>query len=170
MRSTLRLLQFFALGTWVGAILYFSLVVAPGAFRTLANPDQASALIGYSIGRLHLAGIVLGLVFLVAAMLDAKSLRALGSGAAICVMLMVALTAISQYLVVARMETLRLEMGSVFATPPENPMRVAFDHLHDASVWLEVVVLIAGVAALYLTARDASRDGAASARAQARQI
>jgi hypothetical protein len=158
MRSGYRLLQFFALGTWVGAILYFSLVVAPGAMRTLDNPDLASALIGYSIGRLHVAGIVLGLIYLMAAMLGAKSVRALGSGASICVALMVILTAISQYLVVAKMETLRLEMGSVWATPPEHPMRVAFERLHGVSFWLEVIVLLAGIAALYLTARETSHD------------
>jgi hypothetical protein len=161
MRSTARLLQFFALGTWVGSILYFSLVVAPGAFRTLPNPDQAAALIGYSIGHLHVAGIVLGVIYLVAAMLGAKSVRALGSSASICVLLMVILTAISQYLVVARMETLRLEMGSVWGTPPEHPMRIAFDRLHGVSFWLEVIVLLAGIAALYLTARDTSHDAAA---------
>jgi hypothetical protein len=158
MRSMLRLVQFFALGTWVGAILYFSLVVAPGALRSFPHPDQASAFIAYSIGRLHADGIVLGIVYLVATMLAAKSARALGSAASICVELMVILSAISQYLVVARMETLRLEMGSVLATPPENPMRAAFERLHDASVWLEVVVLIAGIAALYLTARDSSTE------------
>jgi uncharacterized membrane protein len=156
MHSALRFLQFFALGTWVGAILYFSFVVAPGAFRTLSNLDQAGALVGYLIGRLHLAGIVLGVIYLVAAMLAANSPRALGSGAAMCVALMVILTAISQYLVVARMEMLRFEMGSVQATPLDSPMRVAFDRLHGVSVRLEVVVLLAGFVALYLTARKTS--------------
>jgi hypothetical protein len=137
MHSALRFLQFFALGTWVGAILYFSFVV-------------------YLIGRLHLAGIVLGVIYLVAAMLAANSARALGSAASVCVALMVILTAISQYLVVARMETLRFEMGSVQATPLDSPMRVAFDRLHGVSVRLEVVVLLAGFVALYLTARKTS--------------
>ncbi|MGB6432021.1 MAG: DUF4149 domain-containing protein [Candidatus Acidiferrales bacterium] len=165
MRSALRLLQFFALGTWVGAILYFSAIVAPGAFRTMANPDQAGDLVAFLIGRLHVAGIVLGVIYLLATMLVAKSARALGSGASICVMLMVILTAISQYMVVARMEALSLTMGSVWATPPEMPIRVAFEHLHDVSVWMEVVILVAGVAALYLTARDASAPVRAENRA-----
>jgi hypothetical protein len=118
--------------------------------------DQAGALVGYLIGRLHLVGIVLGVIYLVAAMLAANSPRALGSGAAMCVALMVILTAISQYLVVARMEMLRFEMGSVQATPLDSPMRVAFDRLHGVSVRLEVVVLLAGFVALYLTARKTS--------------
>ena len=88
----------------------------------------------------------------------AKSAGALGSPASICVMLMVILTAISQYLVVARMETLRLEMGSVWATPPEHPMRVAFERFHGVSLWLEVIVLLAGITALYLRARETPAD------------
>jgi hypothetical protein len=155
MHSALRFLQFFALGTWVGAILYFSFVVAPGAFRTLANLDQAGALVGYLIGRLHLVGIALGVIYLVAAMLAAKSARVLGSSASLCVALMVILTAISQYGVVARMEALRFEMGSVQATPLDSPLRMAFDRLHGVSVWMEGIVLLAGLVALYLTARNA---------------
>jgi hypothetical protein len=73
-----------------------------------------------------------------------------------CVALMVILTAISQYLVVARMEVLRLEMGSVQATPLDSPLRAAFDRLHGVSVWMEVVVLLAGFVAMYLTARKIS--------------
>ncbi len=48
---------------------------------------------------------------------------------------------------------LRLEAGSIFATPPGSPIRMAFDRLHTFSVWIEGIVVIAGVAALYLTAR-----------------
>jgi hypothetical protein len=155
MHSALRFSQFFALGTWVGAILYFSFVVAPGAFRTLPNLDQAGALVGYLIGRLHVIGIVLGVIYLVAATLAAKSARGLGSGDSLCVALMVILTAISQYGVVARMEALRFEMGSVQAAPLDSPLRMAFDRLHGVSVWLEGIVLLAGLVALYLTARNA---------------
>jgi hypothetical protein len=68
---------------------------------------------------------------------------------------MVILTAISQYGVVARMEALRFEMGSVQATPLDSPLRMAFDRLHGVSVWMEGIVLLAGLVALYLTARNA---------------
>jgi hypothetical protein len=45
-------------------------------------------------------------------------------------------------------------MGSVDATPAGNPLRVAFDRLHQYSVWLESAVLFSGLAALFLTARE----------------
>ena len=162
MTSTFRSLQFFTLGTWVGSILYFTIVVAPGAFRLLPNADEAGALIVYSLSRLHVAGIALGLVYLLATLLLRRSAGALARPASLLVFLMIALTSVSQFHVIAKMEMLRLESGSIFATPPDSPIRVAFDRLHTFSVWLEGIVVIAGVAALYLTARAAKPAAAAA--------
>ena len=156
MAATLRFLQFFSLGTWVGNFLYFSFVVAPGAFSVLPTNDLAGNLVNYSLGRLHLIGIVAGVVYLAAAAAAGKSLAALAEPAAILVFVMVVLTMASQYGVIPRMEALRLQMGSVDATPAGNPLRVAFDRLHQYSVWLESAVLLSGLVALFLTARQKS--------------
>jgi len=69
---------------------------------------------------------------------------------------MVLCTVLSQYVVISRMDALRLQMGSVAATAAGNPVRVAFDRLHQYSVWLESAVLFSGLAALFLTARQKS--------------
>jgi hypothetical protein len=151
--ATLRFLQFFSLGTWVGSILFFSFVVAPGAFSVLPTNDLAGNLVNYSLARLHLIGIVAGVVYLAAAVVAGKSVTALTQPAAILVFVMVVLTMASQYGVIPRMEALRLQMGSVGATPTGNPLRVAFDRLHQYSVWLESAVLLSGLVALFLSAR-----------------
>jgi hypothetical protein len=44
----------------------------------------------------------------------------------------------------------------VEATAAGNPLRVAFDRLHQYSVWLESAVLLSGLIALFLTARPKS--------------
>jgi uncharacterized protein DUF4149 len=151
--TTLRFLQFFSLGTWVGNILYFSFVVAPGAFSVLPSRDMAGAVVNYSLARLHLIGIVAGVIYLVATAVAGKSLAALAEPAAILVFVMVVFTMASQYGVIPRMEALRLQMGSVDATAAGNPLRVAFDRLHQYSVWLEIAVLLSGLVALFLSAR-----------------
>jgi hypothetical protein len=151
--TTLRFLQFFSLGTWVGNILYFSFVVAPGAFSVLPSRDVAGAVVNYSLARLHLIGIVAGVIYLVATAVAGKSLAALAEPAAILVFVMVVFTMASQYGVIPRMEALRLQMGSVDATAAGNPLRVAFDRLHQYSVWLEIAVLLSGLVALFLSAR-----------------
>jgi Domain of unknown function (DUF4149) len=154
MISTLRFLQFFALGTWVGGIIYLSFVVAPGVFGILASHrDQAGNIVGYSLTRLHLIGVFAALVYLLAGVVLTKSLKWLIAPAAILVIVMLALTLASEHVVRPRMAVLRGEMVSVDATPPENPLRVRFDRLHRLSVQLEGATLLMGIVALFLTAR-----------------
>jgi hypothetical protein len=154
MTAILRFLQIFSLGFWLGSILFFSFVVAQGAFSILPNKDLAGALVGYSLTRMHVIGIVAGCVYLAATAVLEKSVAALARPAALLVFIMILCTMASQYVVIARMDALRAQMGSVEATPAENPLRVAFDRLHQYSVWLESAVLLSGLAALFLTARQ----------------
>ena len=154
MTTTLRFLQIFALGTWVGSIIYLSFVVAPGVFGILSNREQAGNIVGYSLTRLHLIGVIAAVVYLIAGLGLAKSLKWLIAPAAILGLVMLALTLVSEHAVRPRMAALRAEMVSVDATPPENPLRVRFDRLHRVSVQLEAATLLLGIAALFLTARS----------------
>ena len=152
MSTVLRFLQFFALGTWVGSILYFGAIVAPAAF-TVLTADQAGALVGVTLGRLHLIGMVAGVIYLIAAAVDAKSVSALARPAPLLVLLMIVLTFLSQFWVMGTMDALRAQMGSVSATPATNSLRASFDRLHTISVRLEMGVLLSGLIALLLTSR-----------------
>jgi hypothetical protein len=154
MNNFLRFLQVFALGAWVGSIIYFSAVVTQGAFRVLANIDEAGRLVGFTLGGLHWLGVIAAVVYLVASMALGRSLKALVRPAAIGVLLMLVLTLVSQRIVIPRMDVLREQMGSVEATATGNPLRAEFDRLHSASVNLEGAVLLVGIASLFLTVRS----------------
>jgi uncharacterized membrane protein len=154
MNSVLKFVQVFALGTWIGSIMYLSFIVAPGAFATLKDREQAGALVGYSLSRLHLVGMILGLLYLVTAFVLVRAVKDLVNPAILGVALMIALTAFSQTKITSRMHELRVQMVSVDATPKDKPLRVEFDHLHEWSVRLEVAVLLIGIASLFFTVRD----------------
>jgi len=149
----LRFLQFLALGTWIGAIVFLSFVEAPGVFGILSNLDQAGSVVGYSLTRLHYIGIAAAIVYIVAGFGLAKSAKWMAAPAAILVLVMLALTLVSEFGVRPRMNALRAQMVSIQATPTENPLRIQFDRLHRASVGLEGATLLLGIAALFLTAR-----------------
>ena len=153
MAAILRFLQFFTLGCWLGSILFFSFVVAQGAFSILPSKDLAGSLVGYSLARLHVLGIVAGCVYLIATVALAKSVGALARPAALLVFAMIVCTSLSQYGVIARMDVLKVQMGSVEASPAGSALRITFDRLHQYSVWLESAVLLSGIVALFLTAR-----------------
>ncbi len=133
-----------------------SFVVAPGAFSVLASRDQAGAIVGYSLGRMHWMGIVCGVVILLVRVLRMRSLSAVVAPAAWCVVLMIILTVISQVAVSPKMAVLRVQMGSIEATVAGNPLLAEFARLHTISVALESGVLLAGMAAMVWLVKDAA--------------
>ena len=154
MSTFLRAIEFLGLSLWLGSDVFLSFVVAPGAFRILGSRDQAGALVGYSLNVMHVGGIVCGCIVLLARLLRTKTFASLAAPAALGVVLMIALTAISQYKVSAKMAALRLQMGSIQATAADSPLLAEFTRLHALSVSLESGVLLAGIAAMYLMARE----------------
>ena len=156
MTTVLRAFEFLGLSIWLGSDIFLSFVVAPGAFSVLASRDQAGAIVGYSLTRMHWMGIVCGVVLLLLRLLRTRNFASLAAPAALCVTLMIVLTVTSQLTVSPRMAVLRVRMGSIEATQPGNPLLTEFAKLHSVSVGLESAVLLAGFAALYLLVREAA--------------
>ena len=146
----LRSLEFLCLGLWVGSDVFLSFVVAPGAFRILASRDSAGAMVGYGLWWLHLVGVICGIVLLVSRLLRTRTFASLATPAALCVVLMILLTVVSQHAVSPRMAALRVKMGSIEATAANSPLRAEFGKLHQISVLLESGVLLAGIGGMYL--------------------
>ena len=155
MTTILRTLEFLSLSLWLGSDVFLSFVVAPGAFSLLGNRDAAGMMVGYALARLHFAGIFLGLIFLVARLARTHDFGSFTSAAAICVVLMVLLTAASQFTVSNRMEALKKQMVSVQNTPEDDPRRLEFNRLHHRSVAFESAVLLLGFAGMFLLVREA---------------
>jgi len=154
MSSILRTIEFLALSLWLGSDVFLSFVVAPGAFRILGSRDAAGAMVGYSLTRMHLGGIALGILLLFVRLIRTRTFASLATPAGICVAVMVVLTAISQFTVSQKMAALRVQMGSIQATAADNPLLAEFTKLHRVSVSLESGVLLAGIAAIYFLVRE----------------
>ena len=67
---------------------------------------------------------------------------------------MLALTLVSQFGIIPRMDTLRASLGDVRSAPIDNPDRVQFDALHLWSTRVEGAVLLLGLIVVYLTAQQ----------------
>jgi Domain of unknown function (DUF4149) len=156
MSTLFRSIEFLALGLWLGSDVFLSFFVAPGAFHVLASRDQAGAIVGYSLTRMHLGGILCGVVFLLARLLRTRTFASYVTAPALCLVAMIALTAISQYTVSAKMAALRVQMGSIQATETGSPLLAEFTRLHGISVALESGVLLAGFAAMFFLVRELS--------------
>ena len=154
MSTFLRAIEFLSLSLWLGSDVFLSFVVAPGAFRILSTRDQAGAMVGYALGAMHIGGVICGLVLVLARIARTKTFASLLTPAALCVLAMIALTAISQFTVSPKMAALRAQMGSIQAAAADSPLLLEFERLHRISVSLESGVLLAGIAAMYLMVRE----------------
>ncbi len=159
MINILRTIEFLCLGLWLGSDVFLSFVVAPGAFRILPSRDQAGAMVGFALGRMHLLGVACGIVLLLARLARTRTFASFVTPVALCVVLMIAFTIASQVGISPRMTMLRVQMGSIQATAQDSPLLAEFARLHRISVSLESGVLLAGFAAIYLMVRELTATG-----------
>jgi len=154
--SFLRFLMLLSLIVWLGGLIFFP-VVAQSAFSVLPTRQLAGSVVGRSLGILHWMGIVSALVFLASAVLYGR-MSGVGTHLLaprnVLICLMLALTLVSQFGIIPRMDTLRASMGQIDAVPADNPARVQFDALHRWSTRVESGVLLLGLVVVYLTSRS----------------
>jgi uncharacterized membrane protein len=157
--SFLRFLMLLSLVVWIGGIIFFAFVLAPTAFNipaVLPNTHLAGNVVRVALSKLHWIAIGSGIVFLMSSLLYSR----LTDGTAhvfaarhILLCLMLALTLVSQFGIMPRMDVLRASIGEVSAAPIDNPERIQFEALHVWSTRVEGAVLLLGLVVVYLTAR-----------------
>jgi len=153
--SFLRFFMLLSLVLWVGGLMFFAFVLAPTAFQVLPNTHLAGNVVGRSLGKLHWIAMVSGVVFLLTSLLYSYLTQGTAHVFAlrhILICLMLALTLFSQFWIIPRMDTLRVQVGDFATVPLTNPQRVQFDALHVWSTRVEGAILILGLVAVFLTA------------------
>ncbi|SRR5579872_1548349 len=154
--SLLRFLMLLSLVVWIGGLIFFAFVLAPTAFSVLPTTHLAGNVVGRALGKLHWIAIVSGIVYLASSLLYSRITDGTAHVFAarhMLICLMLALTLISQFGIIPRMDVLRASLGEVSAVPIDNPLRVQFDALHVWSTRVESAVLLLGLVVSYLTAK-----------------
>jgi hypothetical protein len=165
-RTLFHSLVYLVLGLWLGALVFFGAILAPIAFSQLpplfatpaAGIHAAGMIVGGSLLRLHWIGLFCGLIFLLVSVLARAHYRTI-IPQALLVLVMMLLTAYSQFSIIPRMDTARDSVGgNVDAVAANNPGRQIFDRLHQRSVHVEALVLLCGLGALVATAHWSRRE------------
>lgn len=142
---------------WIGGLIFFAFVLAPTAFSVLPTTHLAGNVVGRALGKLHWIAIISGITYLISSLLYSRIVDGTSHVFAlrhVLLCLMLALTLISQFGIIPRMDGLRASLGEeVRSVPVDNPVRVQFDALHVWSTRVEGAVLLLGLVVVYLTAR-----------------
>jgi Domain of unknown function (DUF4149) len=149
----LRFLMLLSVAVWIGGLIFFP-VVAQISFSVLPSTHLAGLMVRNSLIALHWMGMGAGGMFVAGSLLESRLLRArwrVLRTTHLLILAMLALTAISQFKIIPRMEQLRLAVGEIASLPAIDPVRIRFDALHAWSTRLEGMVLVLGFFVLYLT-------------------
>jgi hypothetical protein len=161
MKTFLRALIALSIVIWLGGLLFFPIVAAE-AFMHLPDTHTAGTIVGSCLRILHqeglFAGVLLVVLFVAASVMGVYPRQVLRAPLAM-VVVMLALTAYSQFSIIPRMEAYRIAAGgAIDAVPPSDPNREGFNRLHNQSTHVEEGVMLAGLALVALLARAEGKE------------
>jgi hypothetical protein len=156
MKTFLRALILLLVVLWLGGVMFFP-VVAASAFGSLPDTHAAGTIVAKCLRILHYEGLFAG-ALIVILLLAAQAARALPRTviAPVAVTLvMLGLTAYSQFSILPRMENYRLAAGgAINITTPNDPNTAGFNALHRLSEKVEQGVLLGGIVLVTLLAAN----------------
>jgi hypothetical protein len=148
---------------WLGAALFFSVVVAPAAFgvlRSFALPNAveiAGAIVNRSLGVVNVSGFVIGLIALLTGLLlRSSSSRGLWFVLqTISLLILTVATAVGHWIIAARIHALRTESQvRIDQLAANDPTKILFDSLHGYSVQALGLAMIAALVAILAITRS----------------
>jgi hypothetical protein len=156
MKTLLRALILLLVVLWLGGVMFFP-VVAASAFGSIADTHVAGTIVRKCLLALHYEGLFAG-ALIVVLLLIAQATGALRRSViapVLVTLLLLGLTAFSQFSIIPRMEGYRIAAGgAIDAVDRNDPNRVAFNKLHGWSTKVEEGVLLGGVVLVILLAAN----------------
>ncbi len=156
MKTVLRTFTWLALVVWLGALLFFP-VTAWAAFSTIADTHAAGTIVAKCLAVLHHEGLVAGciIVLLLAIGRAARLFTNLSVIGIVLALLMMGLTAFSQFWIIPKMESDRIAAGgAIDSVPKSDPRHADFDRLHNTSERVEELVMLGGVLLVVVLAKE----------------
>lgn len=152
------------LASWLGAAIFFSAVVAPGAFRILRTfdlPNQseiAGALVSHTLSFINLIGVIVSVLAIVITVVLKKTMARRSFNIQIVLLLIVGIsTAAGEWVIAARMRVLRAAFRMpIDQVPLDDAGRMAFAALHGYSVAALSVAMIAALLTFLVISRRSS--------------
>jgi len=156
--SLIKTLRLLLLGMWLGTAIFFGAAVAPALFGILRGAgllnanELAGSIVTRLLGFINKGGFEIALFLLVTGFFVDRNRRAIARAAEmISIAIMAIMTAISNWVISARLLELRRSMGApIDQVSPADPRRLSFDSLHRYSVTVMGVAILAALVAFLI--------------------
>ena len=146
MQTLINYIYLLSLVCWLGSVIFFSFVAAPGIFKTLER-EKAGELVGVIFPRYYFIGYVCGVLALVTLLAGTNEIPVLQLG---LLLGMIACTFFAGMVIGPRARNLKARIKA----EPDNSDALGrtFKSLHGWSVRLNAAVLLMGLVLLWGTA------------------
>ena len=146
MQTLINYIYLLSLVCWLGSVIFFSFVAAPGIFKTLER-EKAGEVIGVIFPRYYFIGYVCGVLALTTLLAGSAEIPVVQSG---LLLTMIACTFFAGLVIGPRARNLKARIKA----EPDNSevLQKAFKSAHGWSVRLNATVLLLGLVLLWSTA------------------
>jgi Domain of unknown function (DUF4149) len=142
------------IGLWLGAAVFFSFGIAPGAFAVLPTHELAGMMVSRSLLIINIGGLIIGLILLASSFVGVIGAnRFLLWTERFSLLILTAACAVGQFVIGLWLTFVKAEMGKpIDEIALDDPLRLKFNNLHEYSVWVLVAAMIAALIAFFLIA------------------
>ncbi len=139
---------------WLGAAIFFSVGVAPAAFRVLPSGELAGAVVNQSLTLITVSGIIIGLLLFFLSFIPRKDSRKVWLwGERLFLLIFTGGCAAGQMIASFYLDGLRSRAGKpIQQLAVDDPIRVSFDLWHTYSVWALMTAMGAALIVYFVIA------------------
>jgi hypothetical protein len=155
MKTLIRTIVWLPLVIWIGGLFFFS-VTAWAAFSTVPDTHVAGTIVAKCLHVLHHEGLIAGCIILLFLIIGrVRGVYGHAKMAFAVTVIMMGLTAFSEFWIMPHMERDRLAVGgAIDNVPATEPHHADFNRLHNVSTHLEEAIMLGGVVLIVLLARE----------------
>lgn len=154
MSIALRFVLFLSVAVWVGALVFFTFLVTPAVFKALPK-EAAGDLVSVLFPKYWALGYAAGLISIASILLLSFREKFFPWARIALLVFMTGLTFYSGMVIGPRARDIRLELKAAADPAKAGELRAAFRQEHMVSYAVNMAVMAAGVAFVFLTARSA---------------
>jgi uncharacterized membrane protein len=137
---------------WLGAAMFFSFSLAPSAFGILPSREMAGSVVSANLTIINYAGLILGVIMLASSFISSKGVISWLERGLLLVFTIVC--AVGQFIISYQLSQIRSQVGRPMEELSiDEPLRIAFDSLHQYSVWFLGTAMIIALISFFLISK-----------------
>ena len=144
---------------WLGAAIFFSFAVAPSVFAVLESREMAGSVVNRTLAILNYSGLIIGLILLASSFIFRQHFGRIRFWfEQVLTLVLTIACGIGQFVIGAKLHDIREQIGRpIEQIALDDPLRIAFDNLHQYSVTVLSIAMISAIIIFFLLAQRANK-------------